>query len=84
MDEKIIIMFKKSNDAKEIDLEVPADLTANELIYGLNQSFNLGINMDKPSKCYLRADYPKALIRGEKTLQDLGIRNGTIIYYDER
>ncbi|MBQ4221056.1 Uncharacterized ubiquitin-like protein YukD [Butyrivibrio hungatei] len=84
MSDNIIVLFRNSKNNKEIDLEVPGNLTANELIYGLNESFNLGINMDKPKQCFLRADYPKALIRGEKTLEELGIRNGTIIYYDER
>ncbi|SFU69450.1 EsaB/YukD family protein [Butyrivibrio sp. INlla21] len=84
MNDNIIVLFKNCRSDKEIDLEIPVDLTANELIYGLNDSFGLGINMDKPLQCYLRADYPKALIRGEKTLEELGIRDGTIIFFDER
>ncbi len=84
MSENIIVLFKNGRDRTEIDLEIPGNLTANEFIYGLNESFHLGINMNKFSQCYLRADYPKALIRGEKTLDELGIRDGTIIYFDER
>lgn len=84
MNDNIIVLFKNCKLEKEIDLEIPKNLTANELIYGLNDSFNLGINMDKPLQCYLRADYPKALIRGEKTLEELGIRDGTTIFFDER
>lgn len=84
MNDNIIVLFSNCKMKREIDLEIPKNLTANELIYGLNDSFMLGINMDKPSQCYLRADYPKVLIRGEKTLEELGIRDGTIIYFDER
>lgn len=84
MEDNIIVIFKRKSDGREIDLEIPLNLSANELIYGLNESFNLGINMDKPSECYLMADEPKALIRGEVTLEELGLRDGTIIYFDER
>ncbi len=84
MGENIIVIFKRKSDGSEVDLEIPSNLSANELIYGLNESFGLGINMDKPSECYLRADEPKALIRGERTLEELGLRDGNIIYFDER
>lgn len=84
MSENIIVIFKRSKEAEEIDIEIPKNLTANELIYGLNESFKLGINMDKPAECYLRAKEPIALIRGEKTMEELGLRDGSIIFYDKR
>ena len=80
----MIVIFKRDRNSPDIDLEIPENISAKELIYSLNKSFDLGIDMTKPADCYLRADAPKALIRGEKTLEELGIRNGTIIYFDER
>jgi uncharacterized ubiquitin-like protein YukD len=80
MDEKAIVMLKKNEFDPGIDIEIPLNISANEFIYGLNQSFNLGINMDDPKECYLRASNPITLIKGEKTLEEHGIRNGTSIF----
>lgn len=81
MDERIIIIFKRSFEDKGTDIEVPLNISAGELIYGLNQGLHLGINMDNPQECYLRAENPTALVRGEASLEELGLRNGTTIYY---
>ena len=80
MDDKAVIIFKKKNDDKGIDLEIPLDISANELIYGLNNSLNLGINMDNPEECFLRMENPIGLIRGETILREYRIRNGSILY----
>ncbi len=83
MDNKLIIRFKNVKQNQEFDIEVPADITANELIYGLKKSFNLNIDMDNPQQCYLRAENPIALIRGEVELEALGLRNGSVIFYEK-
>ncbi|SEQ97962.1 WXG100 protein secretion system (Wss), protein YukD [Butyrivibrio fibrisolvens] len=82
MEEKIIIIFKNQITGQSIDLEIPLNLSATELINGLNKGFDLGIDMDNPSRCYLRSKNPTTLIRGEVTLEEIGLRNGTIIYFD--
>lgn len=82
MEDKIIIIFKKKPGEQGIDIEVPLNISAGELIYGLSQGLHLGINMDNPEECYLRAENPVALIRGEASLEELGLRNGTTVYYD--
>ena len=79
MEEKIIIIFHNKN--KQVDIEVPIKLTATEFIYGLNNGFNLGINIDNPDTCFLRSENPIALIRGEKTLEELGLRNGSRVFF---
>ncbi|AOZ96909.1 MULTISPECIES: EsaB/YukD family protein [Butyrivibrio] len=80
MDEKVIVMLKKDENDPGVDIEIPLNISANELIYGLNMSFKLGINMDDPRECFLRASNPITLLKGEKTLEEHGIRNGTSIY----
>jgi len=82
MDNKLIIRFKNVKQNQEFDVEVPSDITANELIYGLKKSFNLSIDMDNPKQCYLRAENPIALIRGETELEALGLRDGSVVYYE--
>ena len=40
----IVMIFERENES--FDIEVPLDITANELLYGLNKGLNLGINME--------------------------------------
>ena len=82
MDDKIIMIFKRGVADAGVDIEVPADITAGELIYGLNEGFHLGINMENPAEVFLRAENPIALVRGERTLSDIGLRNGTTLYFE--
>lgn len=81
-EEKAIVIIKRDNNDKGIDVEIPLNISANELIYGLNRGFNLGINMDNPKECYLRVENPIALLRGEKSVKSYGVRNGSRIYFD--
>ncbi len=80
MDDKAIVIFKKKNDDKGIDIEIPLNITANELIYGLNKALELGIDMEAPEEAYFRMENPIGLIRGDVLLREYGIRNGSILY----
>lgn len=79
MEEKIIMIFE--HNGRQVDIEAPLDITANELIFGLNNGFNLGIDLSNNDKYFMRAENPVALVKGEKTLEELGLRNGTRIYF---
>ena len=81
MEQKIIVVFKNEVSGASVDLEVPVDITANELIYGLNKGYALGINMNDSTHCFLRSENPIALIRGEDTLESLGLHNGSTIIF---
>lgn len=78
--EKAIIIFNITKRNFSVDLEVPLDITANDLVNALNVAFELGIDTSDIKNCYLKADRPIALLRGNKTLAEYGIRNGSIIY----
>ena len=41
MEDKVIVIFVNGKTNMEIDIEIPLIITANELIYGLNQAFHL-------------------------------------------
>ena len=82
MDEKVIVIFKTPTLKKGVDIEIPLNITANELIYGLNNAFKLGIDMHNPGECYLRLENPTALLRGDTLLEEFGIRNGATLYKD--
>lgn len=79
--ETAIVIFKISKQKKTCDIEVPLYISANELITALDAAFDLGIDVSDIKNCYLQAENPIALLKGEKTLAAYGIRNGSIIYY---
>lgn len=82
MDNSVIMIFNHKRLNKKIDIEVPLDITANEFIYGLNMGLKLGIDLSNVAECYLCTEEPITLIRGDKLLEEFGIRNGTIINFD--
>ncbi len=81
--ESAIIIFENDKSNTTVDIEVPLDITANELVYGLNAAYELGIDLTDIKKCYLKAENPIVLLKGNKTLKQCGIRNGSIIKYTE-
>lgn len=81
-DNKAIVIFKSKGNESGTDIEIPLNITANELIYGLNQGIHLGINMDDPKQCYLRMENPIGFLRGDTMLSEYGIRNGSVLYVE--
>lgn len=79
MDENITIIINFISINKRIDVQVPIWITANEFVVGLNEAYNLGIDISNYSKCYLKSENPIAFIRGNKKLKEFGLRNGSII-----
>ncbi len=80
MKNKARIIINIPGEGIREELEVPLDITANDLILALNQIYSLDMDTDNCFQYYLKADNPKALLRGNKILQDYGIRCGTEIY----
>lgn len=81
--EKAIIIFNIVKKGQSADLEVPLNITANELVNALNTAYDLGIDTSDIKNCYLKAERPIALLKGNKTLSEFGIRNGSVINYTE-
>lgn len=78
-----IVIFNILNRGVTVDLEVPLYITANELVLALDSAYDLQIDTSDIKNCYLKTERPIALLKGNKTLSEFGIRNGTIIYYTE-
>lgn len=76
----VVLRTKKSVVA---DLEVPLDISANELVLALNAAYDLGIDTSNIKDCYLKAENPIVLLKGNKSLLEFGIRNGSVISYAE-
>lgn len=81
MDEKIIVNFNIIERNFSVDIEIPLDITARELVIGLNAAYELGIDTTDAKVCYLKAENPIALLRGNKLLSEYGLRNGSAIYF---
>lgn len=69
------------NGKVKTDIEVPLDITANDLIIALNKSYRLNMEIENIFNCYLISENPIAFLRGNKTLREYGIRNGSWIIY---
>lgn len=78
-----IVIFKITRRHMTVDLEVPLNISANELVVALNSAYKLGIDTTDINNCYLRAEDPIVLLKGNKTLAEFGLRNGSVIYYTE-
>lgn len=83
MENKAIMIFRIHSRKEEYDLEIPLDISANELFNALNSAFDLGADTTNIKNCYLQAENPIALLKGNKLLSDYGLRNGTIINFTE-
>lgn len=81
MAETAIVIFKEPKNNRQVDLEVPLNITARELVIGLNVAYDLNIDVDDIKRCYLKVENPLILLRGNMLLKDAGIRNGSIISY---
>ena len=83
MDNKAIVIFKIHKRNFEIDLEVPLDISANDLVVALNSAYDLNIDVSDVKHCYMKTESPIALLKGNKLLSEYGVRNGTIINFTE-
>lgn len=81
MKDTIIMQFERTRTGECFDIEVPVRITANELIYSLNQGLGLGLDLSDVSQCYLTTENPITLLKGDMELEDFGIHAGTKIYF---
>lgn len=81
--ETAIVMLKLHKRNVTVDLEIPLNISANELVLALNEAFSLGLDTSHIKNCYLKTEQPIALLKGNKTLAEYGIRNGSVINFTE-
>ena len=81
MNNKVIIQFINEGAKQNVELEIPINITANDLIIALNEAFNLEMDVDNIFNCYLIAENPIAFLHENKELSEYGIRNGTKIIF---
>lgn len=80
---KIVITVKIPKKRMEQDLEVPTNITANDLVIALNSIYELGMDINNIADCFLKAENPIALLKGNRTLEEFGMHNGSLIIINE-
>ena len=81
--ETAIVIFNIINRDLTVDLEIPLDISANDLVNALNIAYELGIDTADVKNCYLKSENPIALLKGNKTLAEFGLYNGSIINFTD-
>lgn len=72
---KAIVLIRLET-GKEMDIELPLDISADDAIHALHKALKLpGKGMN-----YLRCENPIAMLQGEAPLSAFGIRDGSILY----
>lgn len=81
MKEKIIVQFERQKTGELLDLEIPLNITANELLYALNTGLRLEIDLGNVAENYLISENPVTLLRGDTLLQSFGLHDGSKICF---
>lgn len=76
----IAILYNHRTNIKT-DIEIPLDITAQDLVVGLNAAYNLGIDIQNSAECFLRSEHPIAFLKGYKVLSEYGLHDGTVIHF---
>lgn len=79
--ERVIVRFVAPSKKISCDVELPLDITANDLVVGLNEAYKLGVDISDIRQCYLSCENPVALLKGKRQLGEFGIRDGSLITY---
>lgn len=77
----VIVEFVNVNNGVREELEIPLNITANDLIYALNSVYSLSLNNEDYFNYYLSSENPIAFLKGNKQLSEYGLRNGSKIIY---
>ena len=81
MENRVTVLFVIHKRHEEHELSIPLDISANDLVSALSSAYNLGIQTQNIKNCYLQSENPIALLKGNKTMEEFGIRNGSRINY---
>ncbi len=81
MKDKVVVTLIDHKNNQMTDLELDLDITAQELYSGLSEAFGWDAGQMAIENCYLAAENPIALIKGNRKLSYFGLRNGSVLHY---
>ncbi len=70
------MMIVHMKNGKKTDIEVPLDITANQLIDALHE----GLHQTQERPSALRTDNPIAYVTGDQPLYEFGFHHGTEVF----
>jgi hypothetical protein len=73
----IVLTFENKREKYKEKIEVPTDITADELVESLSEAYKL----ETSDKIHMSSENPIRFLSGEKTLDELGLRHGSVIIY---
>lgn len=83
MASRAVVQLNLVRRGESFDVDVPLDITAGELLQGLNEAYHLGLDTEDASRCYLKAENPVVLLHGRKSLAEFGIMDGSVLNVTE-
>ena len=72
--EKKIVNFIDEIRGQTHELEIPLNIA-------LKRAYDLNLDENNTTECYMACEYPIAFLKGNRTLADFGIRNGSSIIF---
>ena len=60
------------------------NITAKALVTALNKAYNLQIDEANENECYIACEQPIAFLKGNRMLEDFGVRNGSTIIFGRK
>ena len=79
--EKRIFVILYLETGEEIDLDLPSKITVEELLEGLNEGLRWKIAAEDIRDCYLRSENPIAFLKGNHSLEEYHLRNGSALFF---
>ncbi|HIR00327.1 MAG TPA: hypothetical protein IAB23_11725 [Candidatus Scybalocola faecavium] len=79
MEKRAYVILRIFDKREEKDLDIPLNISAKQLVLALNTAYELGIDVSDGRNIFLKAENPIVLLKGNKTLEELGVRDGTVI-----
>jgi len=83
MAKRAVVMLNLIARNEVFEIDVPLDLSASELMGGLNKAYKLNMTADEVADCYVKAENPVVLMHGKKTLEEYGIVTGSVLNITE-
>lgn len=76
---KAIVILNFIKQEKQLDIEIPLDITVYELVKALYQTFHIPFQFETVNECYIRTENPIGFFRGNLLLSQCSIMDGTMI-----
>ena len=79
MSEKIVAILEIGHEGKYADIEIPLDITANQLIEILNSVYFLEKEKEAGGISGFYCQRPAVFLKGDRKLSEFGLRNGVLL-----